>query len=51
MKEDNDVQEASNDNHIFLIVDDNAGGSAGGSASEEKAESPKTTEVWLSSIF
>ena len=36
-KEDENLQEASNDNHMFLMVDDNAGGSS----SEENTESPK----------
>ena len=44
-KEDNDVQEASGENHMFLMVDENGGssggGSGGGSSSEENKESVK----------
>ena len=48
-EEADNVQEASDDNCMFLMVDDNAGGSAGSSSSEERVS--KTTDAWLSSIF
>ena len=44
-EEDNDVQEASGENHMFLMVDENGGSSGGGlgggSLSEENKESAK----------
>ena len=44
-EEDNDVQEASGENHVFLMVDENGGssggGSGGGSLSEGNKESVK----------
>ena len=44
-EEDNHVQEASDENHMFLMVDENGGssggGSGGGSLSEENKESAK----------